>query len=63
MKITELIAGNEIILPFYKDVFSVTTAAVAVDDDEVPGYYRVDGIFRGEPMTITAPGDTEYDEV
>lgn len=50
-------------LQVYDAEFTAVSDAVQIQDDEAPGFCRVDGALGGEPMVLTAPGDTEYDRV
>ncbi|HCI5762617.1 TPA: hypothetical protein ACWMBN_005634 [Klebsiella pneumoniae] len=63
MKISEMVSGDKIVLQVYDAEFTAVSDAVQIQDDEAPGFCRVDGALGGEPMVLTAPGDTEYDRV
>ncbi|HDT2600611.1 TPA: hypothetical protein QHP45_000463 [Klebsiella quasipneumoniae subsp. similipneumoniae] len=62
MKISEMVSGDKIVLQVYGAEFTAVSDVVQIQDDETPGFYRVDGILRDEPMTLTAPGETEYEK-
>lgn len=63
MKIKEMVAGDKIVLSAYNAEFTAVSDAIEVQDDEAPGFYRIEGFLRDEAMTLTAPGDVEYDSV
>ncbi|WP_282081669.1 hypothetical protein [Klebsiella pneumoniae] len=63
MKISEILTGDIIVLQVYGAEFTAVSDAAEIQDEEAPGFYRVDGVLRDEPMTLTAPGETEYGRV
>lgn len=60
MKIKEMVAGDKIVLSAYNAEFTAVSDAIEIQDDEAPGFYRIEGFLRDEAMTLTASGDVEY---
>lgn len=62
MKIKEMVAGDKIVLSAYNAEFTAASDAIEIQDDEAPGFYRIEGFLKDEAMVLTALGNVEYDK-